>query len=89
MNKVKLVILGFVGMGISAALMAATWAQNAPISIPKDATYDFFIPKSCSKVDITSWSRGHQHFKTDVGPFLAMKHAIEACGGRVELAGKN
>jgi hypothetical protein len=89
MDQVKLVILGFVGMGISAALMASTWTTTAPKYIPKDATYNFYIPKSCAGVDITSWSKGHEHFKSDVGPFLTMKRAIEACGGRVELAGKN
>ena len=88
MNKAKFVVFGFVGVFLITALYAANWKQYKQIPMPKDATYDFYIPKSCAKVDITSWSKGHQTFKTDVRDFLNMKRAVEACGGRVELAEK-
>ena len=82
----KLLVIGSVALFIATGLMAASWKQNAYPQMPKDATYDFFIPKSCAHVNIESWSKGHQQFKTDVRAFLNMRREIMACGGRVELA---
>lgn len=73
-------------MLILTALMFGGEQKVTPVRFATDASYDFFVPKSCiGKIDIQSWSKGHSQFKADAGDFLNMKARLEACGGRVEL----